>query len=587
MNSESPITRVIKMLDSRRKEVIMLFLFAIASASLDIAVPLISQHLIDTLISFLRGKAEQPFGLLFLSAAAIILATIVARVLRSMYDYRLFTMVTTLEDRIRTEIFEKYLTLHALFHNSSSSGQIIGRIERGASAVYAILNDIIGHNFLPPLIMFGIVFVTIAVKNIWIALVVFAPLVIYIFAARPLSEKIYQIERNANDRFEFVSKHAYDVAGNVLTVKKFSQELAETNFQRNLLKEAREVQYGAERLWMVLENIQTGISVAGRLGVILIAGFQVINGQTTIGELVLYLSLQQMAYSPMAQLSVIFPRLRRNTAKVERMFGILDEENKVFDRDDARVLPLHSKEVEFKDVWFEYRRKSWALKNISVKVPAGSVVALVGRSGSGKTTFINLLMRSFDPQKGKIFIDGHDLRDVTRESILNQTAVVPQEVDLFSRTILENIAYGNRGAKEEEDVMDAAKSALAHNFIVRTEYGYDTLVGERGIRLSGGVRQRIGIARAVYRDPRILILDEATSHLDTESERLISAATESLMKNRTTFIIAHRLSTILKADTILVFENGRIEAMGPHRELLGSSPTYRKLYELQFKEART
>ena len=247
-------------------------------------------------------------------------------------------------------------------------------------------------------------------------------------------------------------------------------------------------------------------------------------------------------------------------------------------------MPYHGQKIEFKQVTFCYGKENQpALKDVSVAIRAGERVALVGRSGSGKTTFVNLLLRSFDPEKGLILIDGHNLRDVTRESLLNQIAVVPQEVDLFSRTIFENIAYGKPEANKEE-VMRAAKTALAHDFITRAERGYDTLVGERGIKLSGGERQRIGIARAVLRDPRILILDEATSHLDTESEKLIAKATDTLIQSRTTFIIAHRLSTVLGADRILVFNNGEIEAEGKHEELLEKSPTYRRLYSLQFSK---
>lgn len=576
------IWKILSLLKTKKKEGIFLTGLIVVGTAFDITVPFVSQRLIDTLIGFLRDGGSAPMRLLLLSAAGILVATILNRVLKSAYDYKLFTLVTNLEDALRFKAFEKYLKLHVLFHHASSSGQIIGRIDRGGSAVYSILYEIFGQNLLPPLLVFLGVLGALLIKNPLVALVVFLPLPVYILLTNRIAERIYNIEKSVNDQFEYVSKEAYDVAGNVLTVKKFSQEEEETTRQKNMQAKAREIQYSAERLWNIIENIQTLIATLGRISIILIGGYFVLKGRSTVGEFVLYVTLQNMAYTPLAQLSVIFPRLRRNMARAERLFGILDEPVFVADKKDAAILPLHYEAIEFKDVSFRYGpERKLALKNVSVRIPAGSTVALVGRSGSGKTTFINLLLRSFDPDDGEVLIDKFNLKDVYRKSLLDQVAVVPQEVDLFSRSIYENIAYG-KPEVSREDVIRAAKVALAHTFIMNAEKGYETLVGERGIKLSGGERQRIGIARAILRDPKILILDEATSHLDTESERLISEATNSLIKDRTTFIIAHRLSTILKADIILVFKNGEIEAHGTHDELLGVSPTYQKLYSLQF-----
>lgn len=577
--------RILALLKGHKKEASFLLTLIVASASFDITVPFISRALIDMLIDFFKSGKEVPATFILLAAGGILLATVLSSALRSLYDYNLFTVVTKLEDLMRHTVFEKYLRLHVLFHHGSSSGQIIGRIERGAVAIYNILHDIFGHNLLPPLIVFLGVFSVLIFSNVWIALAVFLPLPIYILSIRRITEKIYQIERQANDAFEAVAKEAYDVASNIMTVKKFGQEHGETQNQMRLQREARDTQYGAERLWKVMENIQTLIATMGRIGVILIGGFLVIKGRSSVGEFVLFVTLQNMAYSPLHQLSNVLPRLRRNTARAERLFAILDEPILVADKASAIPLPSHQEYVEFRKVSFRYSKtRRWALKKIDVRIRAGSTVALVGRSGSGKTTFVNLLLRSFDPEEGAILIDGHDLRGITRDSLLDQVAVVPQEVDLFSRSIRENIAYGKPEVSHEE-IAKAAKTALAHDFIMATESGYETIVGERGIKLSGGERQRIGIARAVLRDPRILILDEATSHLDTESERLIAEATNALIKNRTTIIIAHRLSTILKADMILVFKGGEIEAMGKHEELLQKSPTYERLYSMQFSRA--
>ena len=580
--SNSPVLRVLRLLKTEKNTVIFLVGLILMASVFDIAVPFISQKLIDTLINFFTQKTATPVKILILSAAGILMATVLNRFIKSFYNYRLFKNSTKMEDKVRHEAFDKYLRLHTLFHHSSSGGQIIGRIERGASAVYIIINDIFGQNLLPPLVIFTGVVMALFIKNSWIALAVLLPLPIYILAVRNISNKIYNIEKQSNEEFEALAKEAYDVAGNVHTVKRFFQEDVEIKKHTELLSQARTTQYEAEKLWAMVENTQTFIATLGRIAVILLGGFFVIKGLNTVGEFVLYVTLQNMAYQPLAQLSVVLPRLRRNISRVERLFGILDEPILVTDKKGAAILPLFQKQIEFKDVGFKFGSKNnWAIKNCSVIIPAGTTVALVGRSGSGKTTFANLLLRSFDPQEGLIMIDNKDIRDVTQEGLRWQIGVVPQEVDLFSRTLAENIAYGKPEIGPEK-IEAAAKMALAHDFIMKLEQGYQSQVGERGIKLSGGERQRIGIARLILKDPQILIFDEATSHLDTESEKLIQQATQALIKNRTSIIIAHRLSTVINADMILVFNRGEIEARGTHAELLQSSPTYRKLYSLQF-----
>jgi len=584
MTRQNPIMRVLGLLKTRKKAVLFLFLLVFFSLILDLSVPFITQNLIDRFMAFFKNGGAAPVNILVFSAVGILAVTVFSRFLRSTYDYRLFMEVTQREDAARSAVLEKYYKLHVMFHHGASSGQIIGRIERGASAIYTILHDILGQNFVPPVVIFVGVAAALIYKDPLIALAVFWPLPVYIASIQRIMNRIYEIERKVNEEFEAVSKESYDIAANILTVKKFFQEKPELDNQMKLLRKARATQYSAERLWKIMENLQTFLATAGRIGVIIVGGMFVINGRSTLGEFVLYIALNNMVYVPTANLANILPRLRRNLPRVERLFALLDEPVLVTDKPGAVPLPYHGQKIEFKQVTFCYGKgHRTALKNVNVAIKAGERVALVGRSGSGKTTFVNLLLRSFDPENGSVLIDGHDLRDVTRESLLNQTAVVPQEVDLFSRTIFENIAYGKPEANKEE-VVRAAKTALAHDFITRAERGYDTLVGERGIKLSGGERQRIGIARAVLRDPKILILDEATSHLDTESEKLIAKATDTLIQSRTTFIIAHRLSTVLGADRILVFNNGEIEAMGKHEELLEKSPTYRKLYSLQFSK---
>ncbi|MDX2154533.1 MAG: ABC transporter ATP-binding protein [Bryobacteraceae bacterium] len=577
-----PVFRTLRLLAARRRASLLLLALAAGAAGLEICVPFITQRLIDQLTPLLghAGGRERMGFTLAASALGILAAVSGMRALRSLYNYKLFQTATSIEDEIKCVAFENYLRLHALYHREANSGQVIGRIDRGATAVFAIVHDIFGQSLLPPLITLSLVLASLLGKSGWVALAVFLPVPLYVLLVRRLTGRISSVEQQVSADFEAVAKESYDIASNVLTVKKFSRENDEVKLQRRLLGKARNTQYGAERLWAVIENLQTFVTTLGRVAVIVIAGYQVMNGRNTVGEFVLFVALTEMAYQPVSQLAVVFPRLRRNSARAERLYAVVDERPRIVDRPGAVRLSGLAHTVEFRDVWFRYSEDGpWILRGVNFTVAAGSTVALVGRSGSGKTTFVNLLMRSYDPQHGQILIDGHDLRDVAQESLYRLVSAVPQEVDLFSRTIAENIAYGKPGASQAE-IEWAAKLALAHNFVERAEDGYATVVGERGLRLSGGERQRLGIARAILRDPAVLVLDEATSHLDTESEKLIQQATEQVVRGRTAFVIAHRLSTVLHADVIAVFEGGVIEAAGRHEELLETSATYRTLYEL-------
>jgi ABC-type multidrug transport system fused ATPase/permease subunit len=496
------------------------------------------------------------------------------------YNYTLFKTATSLEDQIKSAAFERFLGWDVAALTRTNSGEVIGCLDRGGTAIFITLFEILGQNLIPPLIIFAGVFASLLFKSWIIALTVFLPLPIYLLLVGRFSAPMNQMEQEVNRGFETVSKECYDIAGNVTTVKKFSQERREASLQRTLLAKARVPQFRAERNWAVIENVQTLIATLGRVTVIGLGGFFVMRGRCTVGEYVLFIALQDMLFAPMGQLSILLPKLRRNLARAEGLFEILDRKATLADAPDAHVLrPLHGS-VELRQVGFRYPgTHDWTLQNVSFTVPAGSTIALIGRSGTGKSTLINLLLRCYDPQQGSILIDNVDIRQASQDSLRRQIAVVPQEVDLFARTIAENIAYGWPDATKEE-IEAAARMALAHDFIVRSELGYETVVGERGLRLSGGERQRIGIARAILRNPEILVLDEATSHLDTESERLIQRAMERVAKDRTCFVIAHRLSTIRHADMVVVFSNGGVEAVGTHQDLWHRSSTYRRLYEL-------
>ncbi|MBI2638838.1 ABC transporter ATP-binding protein [Candidatus Peregrinibacteria bacterium] len=579
----SILKRIAKEVLKAKKTIVLLAILMLLAAGFDISAPFIAQNLIDRLVGAFSVKQVIPLSVVVFAALGIFAATVFSRFFDTLYDYRLFTFVTKLEDDLRFQAYQKYLSLHTLYHHEVNSGQIIGRIDRGASGVYEILRDIIGKFVAQPAFIVLLIAGVLFWKDPIMGALILIPLPIFVAVIVPLAGRIYEKEKKAHDLFEEFNREEYDVAANVLTVKHFSQESRETAKQRIMRAAGRAYQYEAERYWKVSEVLQTAVATVGRVAVIIAGGYFTIIGRSTVGEFVLYVTLQNMAYQPLWQLSVLFAILRRSLARAERLFKVLDVEPKVLDLADAEPLPMLKRAIEFCNVSFSYRKEREVLREISVAIPAGKMVALVGRSGSGKSTFVNLLLRSFDPQSGEICIDGHDISTVTQKSLRDQMAIVSQEVDLFSRTIGENISYGKPDALAHE-ISQAAKLAYAHDFIMKMPEGYQTMVGERGVKLSGGERQRIGIARAILRNPRILILDEATSHLDTESERMVQRATQHLTEGRTTIVIAHRLSTILHADKILVFDRGRIVGEGRHEELLKSNEIYSRLYRLQFEE---
>ncbi|TAK02620.1 ATP-binding cassette domain-containing protein [bacterium] len=317
-------------------------------------------------------------------------------------------------------------------------------------------------------------------------------------------------------------------------------------------------------------------------GVVWYGGYSVIAGARTQGQFMAFMAAMFLMYQPFKKLASINATIQQGTVGAERVFEILDTESDVLEKPGAGPAPRFSREIEFHNVGFGYERKL-VLKDINLKIGAGEMVALVGVSGVGKSTLADLIPRFYDVTSGKMTIDGLDIRDVTLESLRSQIGIVTQHTFLFNDTVKNNIAYGDR-SKDMEHIIAAAKAAYAHDFVMAMPQGYDTVIGEMGLRLSGGERQRIAIARALLKDPPILILDEATSSLDSESERLVQEALERLMIGRTALVIAHRLSTIRKANHVIVLVDGTITEEGTHEELLARKAEYNKLYTLQLLE---
>jgi subfamily B ATP-binding cassette protein MsbA len=372
-------------------------------------------------------------------------------------------------------------------------------------------------------------------------------------------------------------------------VKAFTREAAETNAFAGGIN-ADYFHYSN----IVMRNTRLSVvaDVLGSLGGVIVLGYGgwlVMQGAMRIGTLVAFNAYIVFVFPPIVRFVDLAAVLQRANTALENMWALLDMRPEVADRPDAAVLPPIRGEVEFRHVSFDYELeppgagRPRTLTDVNFRIPAGKTVAIVGPSGSGKSTIVNLVARFYDVASGQVLVDGHDVRAVAVESLRRQIGIVLQENVLFSGTLEDNIRYGRAGATREE-IRAAAEAANAHEFIVELADGYTTVVGERGAKLSGGQRQRIAIARAILRDPRILIFDEATSALDTHSEQLVQRAMEKLMSGRTSFVIAHRFSTIQQADLILVMDQGRLAELGTHDELLGLRGLYAKLHSLQFPE---
>jgi subfamily B ATP-binding cassette protein MsbA len=366
-------------------------------------------------------------------------------------------------------------------------------------------------------------------------------------------------------------------------VKAFNMEDYE---RKRFAKENRRlfgIQIKSVRVRAISHPLMEFLGGVGIACIVFYGGYNVIQGTATPGTFFSFLAALLMLYEPVKRLSGVNNTVQQGLAAAARIFEVLDTVPEVQDKPGARTLPAVSRGVEYQEVSFKYE-EDWVLKNINLRIPAGEMVAFVGASGGGKTTLVNLLPRFYDVTAGRLLIDGVDIRDYRVESLRAMIGIVTQQTILFNETVRDNIAYGKKGQPPEE-IVKAAQAAFADGFIRSLPRGYDTVIGEQGVKLSGGERQRISIARAILKNAPILILDEATSSLDSESEVEVQKALEYLMEGRTTLVIAHRLSTIRKANRIVVISSGEIVEVGTHEELMEKEGEYKKLYLLQFKDS--
>ncbi len=488
--------------------------------------------------------------------------------------------------RVALQVFEHLHSLSLRFHLDRQTGGVSRDIERGTRGIGFLLNFTL-FNILPTLLEIALVAGILLKKySVWFAIITFITLVIYIAFTLIITEWRMIVRRTMNDLDSKANTRAIDSLLNYETVKYFGNEQYEARrYDRSMEGwEAAAVRNQTSLAW--LNAGQSTIIAIGITILMLFAAEQVASGKMTVGDLVLVNVFMIQLYMPLHFLGFVYREIRHALADMEKMFSLLHEHREVADAPDAKMLQAGKAAVQFEQVSFAYAPDRQILFDVSFSIPAGHKVAVVGASGAGKSTLSRLLFRFYDVQQGRILVNGQDIREVTQASLRAAIGIVPQDTVLFNDTIYYNIAYGRPEATRGE-IIAAAQAAHIHDFIETLPQGYDSMVGERGLKLSGGEKQRVAIARAILKDPAILIFDEATSALDSRSEKAIQAELRAISQNRTTLVIAHRLSTVVDADQILVMDRGKIVEQGTHRELLGNNRFYAQMWNLQKQEEHT
>jgi ABC-type transport system involved in Fe-S cluster assembly fused permease/ATPase subunit len=551
----------------------------IAAKLVNIVVPLIYKQAVDAL-----GSKDS----VVVVPVALIIAYGLARVGSQAFgELRDMIFAKVEQHAIRMVGLNTFRHLHALslrFHLERQTGGLSRAIERGIRGVEFLLSFML-FNVVPTL--FEILLVCAVLWKLYsveFALVTFATIVCYIAFTFVVTDWRVKFRREMNERDSEANTKAIDSLLNFETVKYFANEEHEANRFDKALRAYEKAAVKSQTTLSMLNVGQGMIIAAGLIGVMLLAGYGVRRGEMTVGDFVLVNSYLIQLYMPLNFLGMVYRNIKQSLTDLENMFKLLAIPPEVQDRPGARALQVTAGEIVFENVRFRYDERRPILKGISFHVPPGRTVAIVGPSGSGKSTIARLLFRFYDIDSGAIRIDGQDLRDVTQTSLRQSIGVVPQDTVLFNDTIYYNIAYGKPGSSQEA-IAEAARMARIHDFITGLPDGYKTPVGERGLKLSGGEKQRVAIARVILKQPHILIFDEATSALDTKTEREIQASLKEVSAERTTLIIAHRLSTVIDADEILVLDGGEIVERGRHLDLLARDGAYAAMWARQQEAA--